>query len=599
MRAAPLSAALLPLALAACGAAPKPGAPQADTALRQPPMTGSPMAALPTTALATAWTGPTAPMARADTGEWHPEWHIEEDEDGDGTPNPLDCAPFDPRVAPGATEVCGDGVVNDCDRRAAGAADEVCALWQGEVDAWATFWWASDTDRYDRVSMADVGDINGDGHNDLGFGLKEEGYFIDPDGELTLEEHPGSFTTRGGVLVVPGPIDPISYEDRVRLTSWVETVRGDTTDHIIGSAIEGVGDLDGDGFGELIFGNDRGVADTVWLAWGPSFTSMSEAQTLYAGPAGGCMSYTHAMSPDLSGDGGPDIILGGPCNDLVLVYAGGSLLGAGSSPAPLATLSSGRGGGEGFGVDVHAEHDLTGDGVLDLVVSATKNAADPDPGYVAVFAGPVSGSLGLDAAVAMVHGEVSAPPTLINTWPGVAISAGDVDGDGYADLAMGDPVYAPGAHLDAGGGAGGVWIFAGPLPASSGLGDAISRFESDVEAFGGQLDVRRDLDGDGRADVFASCGFAMGEGYYGSIGMGGRQHAYAFFAPFGGVRSATAAELHVRNLDVTSWGAQAQVADDLTGDGWPDLLVGGTGSYFQLFEVPGPVDAGTWGSAWR
>jgi hypothetical protein len=60
--------------------------------------------------------GPTG----TDTGEWHPEWHIEEDEDGDGTPNPLDCAPFDPRVAPGATEVCGDGVVNDCDRRAAG-----------------------------------------------------------------------------------------------------------------------------------------------------------------------------------------------------------------------------------------------------------------------------------------------------------------------------------------------------------------------------------------------------------------------------------------------------------------------------------------------
>jgi hypothetical protein len=379
---------------------------------------------------------------------------------------------------------------------------------------------------------------------------------------------------------------------------WEQTVRGDTADHIIGAAVEGVGDLDGDGYGELIFGNDRGVEDAVWLAWGPSFSTMSEAQRLFTGPAGGCMSYTHGTSPDLSGDGGPDIILGGPCNDLVLVYEGAALRGAEPNPPPLASFRSG-GDREGFGVDVHAEHDLTGDGLLDLVISATKNGADPVPGYLAVFAGPVAGALSLDDAEAMIHGEVSAPPTLINTQPGVSISAGDVAGDGYADLAMGDPLYAPGAHLDAGGQPGVVWIFAGPLAPAAGLEDAVVRIDSVEAGFGGHIDLRHDLDGDGRADLFGACGFTTGEGYYGSIGTIGMQHAYAFFAPFGGTRSATSAELHISNEEVTYFGAQAQVVDDLTGDGWPDLLIGGTGSYFQLFEVPAPVEPGAWGSAWR
>jgi hypothetical protein len=39
---------------------------------------------------------------------------VDADDDGDGTPDASDCAPLDPAVHPGATEVC-DGVDNDCD----------------------------------------------------------------------------------------------------------------------------------------------------------------------------------------------------------------------------------------------------------------------------------------------------------------------------------------------------------------------------------------------------------------------------------------------------------------------------------------------------
>jgi hypothetical protein len=36
----------------------------------------------------------------------------------------------------------------------------------------------------------------------------------------------------------------------------------------------------------------------------------------------------------------------------------------------------------------------------------------------------------------------------------------------------------------------------------------------------------------------------------------------------------------------------------MTGDGWPDVLIGGPGNYFQVFALPPPGDAG-WGGGWR
>ena len=38
----------------------------------------------------------------------------DDDDDGDGTPDGDDCAPLDASINPDATEICGDGVDNDC-----------------------------------------------------------------------------------------------------------------------------------------------------------------------------------------------------------------------------------------------------------------------------------------------------------------------------------------------------------------------------------------------------------------------------------------------------------------------------------------------------
>jgi hypothetical protein len=551
-------------------------------------------AAPPLDGLDTSEPGPTPRVS----GTSSPACPPEADCDGDGFAALFDCDDNDRLVYPGAAEECRDGKVNDCDRRTEGAEAEICAHTRGETGAFATSWLADYPDRVDRVSMAEVGDINGDGHADLAYGLKDEGHYLDPTGEPT-DEYTEDFWTTGGVLLLYGPIAPTgyTYDERWYLWGRPDTVRGDLPGHIIGAGVERAGDLDGDGFGELIFGNSAGPTDDVWLVWGPSFTSMDEAQHLYTGPAGGCISYANVSSPDLSGDGAPDLILGSPCLDQVLVYAGAGLREAAEAPPPVARVSSGRGDREGFAIELFAEADLTGDGLPDLAVSALGSLEDAT-GYVSVFEGPLSGDVALEDAVAQVMGPTRSAEVAATDFA-VGLSAGDADGDGYADLAIGDPFYGTYTRWDAGLSSGWVGVIPGPVAGISRAMDAPSQVSSETYALGGHVDLRRDLDGDGRADLFTSCGFDRGESYWMSSGYLGIGHAYVFLAPLGGSRLNSSAELHYSNDEVADWGAKAQTTADLTGDGWPDLLIGGPGNYVQLFEVPAPIEPGAWGSAWR
>jgi hypothetical protein len=544
-------------------------------------------------------TGDDAPPPAVDLPDVPPQ-----DLDHDGFAAPADCDDRNGRVYPNAEERC-DGVVNDCLRRAAGASAELCVEEDGTEDAFATFKFSDRYDRDDRFTIADLGDLDGDGVHELGAGQKDDSLLVGEHLDWTTGEIVYEYSPRGSVLALPGPLARSRYGDPMLTRHSPEAVYGVDTADRIGAGIAGMGDLDGDGYGDFIFGN-LGSPDMVWLASGPTFTDMAEAQLIYSEPAGGCASHGSASSPDLSGDGRPDVVLGNPCADLVLVYEGATLREGEGLPTPVARLQSGLGWREGFGGGLHADADLTGDGVADLVVGAPKaNGVEgvDRPPYVLVYPGPVRGTLGPEDAAVRLTAEVVDEFTEGISGAGWALSAGDADGDGYADLAVGDPYFVDRSEFDEDEGwtIGRVSIFPGPLTRSMLLNESAAELQTKSRnegLFGGQVDMRRDLDGDGRADLFITAGTNRGESCTCGPGFGGDHAAYIFLAPFGGHRFAASAEITFRNTEVEDWGSQGEVTGDMTGDGWPDVLIGGPGNYFQVFALPPPGDAG-WGGGWR
>ncbi|MBL8619442.1 MAG: hypothetical protein JNM72_27775, partial [Deltaproteobacteria bacterium] len=103
---------------------------------------------------------------------------------------------------------------------------------------------------------------------------------------------------------------------------------------------------------------------------------------------------------------------------------------------------------------------------------------------------------------------------------------------------------------------------------------------------GGEIDLRQDLDGDGRADLFTSGGNNIGElggpgGYYAANKLG-----WVVRAPLAGSLRERYADLILNAPDIELWAYQSMATPDITGDGRPDLLIGGPSNSYHLFASP-------------
>ena len=124
---------------------------------------------------------------------------------------------------------------------------------------------------------------------------------------------------------------------------------------------------------------------------------------------------------------------------------------------------------------------------------------------------------------------------------GIAVSgAGDLDGDGYDDVAVAGTLADYGSTN-----AGVVWIHAGPLSGSLAVtsGDASVRGDSASDYLGTSLSVQGDLDGDGHDDLVVGAPYA-------DEGGADAGAAYVFYGPLSGTNGAASA-------DVVLYGAEA------------------------------------------
>ncbi len=253
---------------------------------------------------------------------------------------------------------------------------------------------------------------------------------------------------------------------------------------------------------------------------------------------------------DANGDGFGDVVVGDsdtfePTSH-VYVHHGGP---GGPSAAPSSTLTSPAPVSR-YAASIASAGDVDGDGFADLLVGS------PEANAVYVYRGSPAG--------------FAEPPFVVLTGPamssfGAAVSgAGDVDGDGYADIVVGAPLRAPPAGSQVQGAA--FVYYGGPGgPSPSRSVELGPRAGSDAQTVGTFVSAAGDVDGDGLGDVAVWGGIESTDPQYLFVYAGGAR-------PFGAAPSA----LLQYDGASPSWLGTASLlacAGDANGDGYADLVV--------------------------
>ncbi|MEM7310369.1 MAG: integrin alpha [Planctomycetota bacterium] len=380
----------------------------------------------------------------------------------------------------------------------------------------------------------------------------------------------------------------------------VYTWEGDAPGDRLGAAVGAAGDVDGDGFADVIAGAPHadGAVPSSGAARVYSGATGVVLLALEGPPEGGWFGAAVDGAGDLDGDGLPDLVIGAP---LAGSAAGCAQVRSGHDGTPLWSWT-GDLPGDRFGEAVAGAGDVDADGVPDLVIGAPHAAAP------ATLAGRVRVLSGGDGTV--LHTFEGAWGDLL----GAAVSsAGDVDLDGRADVLVGAPLQDAGAFN-----AGAAYVFSGSdgatlhafLGAQPGdqLGDRVAH-AGDVDADGwsdlllgspgadaagidsGAAEVRSGADGalllyltGGAGSEYlaavAPAGDADADGYADvAIGAASSAAAAAEAGSVWIVSGATGGELAaLHGHEGFDWfGASLAGLGDTNGDGRFDLAVGAPG----------------------
>jgi hypothetical protein len=195
-------------------------------------------------------------------------------------------------------------------------------------------------------------------------------------------------------------------------------------------AVAGVGDTNGDGYADIVVGQP--YIENVHLFLGSASGPPAVPTTTIAGPLAGGWFGLNLSGGDVNGDGLGDAVIaatGDAPAGRVYIYLGTA--GVGLPAAPSVTLINPHGVGR-YGSYASLVGDLNGDGYMDVCVSNTSNP----PGYVDIYYG---GAMGLPTTPSVV---INAPADGTTDYFGTGVGMrGDLNADGFDDLLISNHIY--------------------------------------------------------------------------------------------------------------------------------------------------------------
>ena len=409
--------------------------------------------------------------------------------------------------------------------------------------------------QYFGISVGTAGDVNGDGYSDIIVGANRYNSF------------------EGAVFAFYGSASGLSTTP-----DWMGQGNQGQNPASFGSSIGTAGDVNGDGYSDIIVGapnysNGHYNEGAVFVFYGsasglsstPDWAEESNSAFIHFGGS-------VATAGDVNGDGYSDVIIGAFRYENYQFEEGAAFVYHGSASGLSSTpdwMNEGNQNYAEYGISVGTAGDINGDGYSDVIVGAWfYDNGQANEGAAFAYHGSASGL----SSTADWIGEGEQASALLG---GSVATAGDVNGDGYSDVIVGVSSYTRDQANE-----GAAFVFYGSVSGLSSTPDWIGEGNQASSSFGGCVGTAGDVNGDGYSDVI------IGARLYDS-GQSDAGAAFVYYSSASGLSSTPdwTAEFDQAN----AWfGYSVGTAGDVNGDGYSDIIAGS-----PLYDSSGMVDRGT------